>query len=54
MTTRLIDDTKTIENNDKNVINIYKILLRILKNEFGSDENFFMTIFSEKSKDITK
>ena len=50
----LINDTKTIEYNKENVRNTFKNLIRILKNEFSSDENFFMAIFKDRNQEIIK
>jgi Exocyst complex component Sec10. len=49
-----IFENKTFEENKKSLENCYRNLLRILSNEFTTEENFFMEIFSSRNVEIIK
>jgi len=50
----MIFELRTIEENKKSVDSTFINLMRVLKNELISDENFFMTIIEDRSIEVIK
>ena len=50
----IIYELRSIEENRKTIENTFVNLMRVLKNELISEDNFFMTILEDKSVDVIK
>lgn len=50
----MVFELRTLEENKKTIENTYVNLLRVLKNELTSEDNFFMNVLEDKSIEVIK